>query len=427
MLTAPMLLRRRPRLIGVTPDTGLTPANTTVSTPAALTIALNAVPSNTGATYIIDVLAGAYGDFTFPSSYSRGTTTVEVRGAVWNDLPVFDSIAATSSNRVRLNRIRVTNPTRDRFGFPTGGPNGSSHINFGSSQNCHLRDVRGLYGFAGLNLSDTTNTLVEYSAIEGFGMDGIRMYTSAGAGNKVSGLTIRKCYVCPSVAPGTFPALAMHTGYSTDGSCGIDPRRSDAYGYSATADVIDLDGIAVSVTAAQKDSRHPDLAQANGLMENVLFEDCHFRGWNGYCQLLLLLCEDAYANGGELTNVVVNRCLLEGADVHGVWWRRAGSGCAVRNTVLRNLPTRTWALNTPSGSSADLMRTTIATAPNASWTDVEITNSVMPTDYSSTWYDASAATVSGLSFSNTETPTGWADWAVAKGDYGQFGWYTSTL
>lgn len=427
MLLQPMLLRRRPSALVTTPDTGLTPANTTVMTAAALTIALNAVASNTGSTYIIDVAPGSYGDFTFPSNYSKGTTTVEVRGAVWDDLPVFDSIAATNSNRVKLNRINVSNPTRDRFGFPSAGPNGSSHINFGGATNCHLRDVKGLYGFAGLNLSDTTNALVEYCTIQGFGMDGVRMYTTAGAGNKVANLTIRKSYICPEVAPGTFPAFAMHTGYTTDGASGIDPRRSDAYGYTATANVLDLDGIAVEVTSAQKDSRHPDLIQSNGLLDGVLIEDCHLRSWNGYCQLILFLNEDAYANGGELEDVVVNRCLLEGADVHGIWWRRAGAGCAVRNTVLRNLPTRTWALNTPSGSSADLMRTTIATAPNTSWTDVEITDSVMPTDYSSVWYDAAGATVSNLQFSNSATPTGWSGWPVSTGDLGQFGWYTSTL
>lgn len=420
MLFAPMFFRRSN---SAGPDAGLPAANTTVSSAAALTTALNAAPSNTASTYIIDLSPGNYGDFTFPTNYSKGTTTVEVRGSTWNNLPVFDSIAATRSNRVKLNRLNVINTTLDQFGFPAAGPNGSNCVNFDEATFPHIRDVVITTPYCGLNMTDTKDGLVEYCRIEGFSMDGIRAFTTAG--DVVENLTIKKTVVTCNMTPGTFPALTMHTGYNTDGSCAIDPRRSDQYGYQGTTDVLNLVGTPISVTEATKDQRHADCLQLSGQVDTMLIEDCEFIGWDGYCQILLLNNADANSNGQMLTDVVVNRCKITGADVHGVWWRRAASSCAVRNTVLRNTATRNWALNTPAGSSAGLTQTSIATVPNASWDDVEITNCVMPSSYSTTWYDAAYAVVSGLSFSDSALPTGWASGAVATGDIGQFGWYYS--
>ena len=418
-------LRRRLLYPVANPDTNLTPANITVSTASQLTSALAAVPSNVGATYIIDVAPGLYGDFNVGQNYSKGTTRVKVRGQFWNNLPVFGAFHAVGAQRLDLDRINIVPTYRDRFNFPAGNSLTSVSVRFDNAVNCLIKDCLFKHCFIALDVRNTTDTIVDHCSFLGWGNDAIRCYTNTNG--EIRGLRLRNLYGNAASDEAVFPAFdPLHTGYSTSPYWGCDVRRSDQYGYSTTANVADKDGILVEVTAAEKNQRHNDFAQWNGYATDNAIEDCDIVLFNGQAQGFLINNDPSVSPSDISSGVVVRRTRLQCSFPNAFYFRRCDATCGIEDSILRPIYPKTWALNTPSGSSAGFMNPAISTVQNTTG-DIFIRNCVHPATVNTSHYVAANATVTNLVASDTAVPTGWDDFAVAKGNVGQFGEYYSSL
>lgn len=393
------------------------PADVTVTGRDALLAALSAAPSNLGRDFVIRPGAGpAYGYLNL-SGYGRGNTRVRLVGARASR-PVFTGFNAPNASSLSLENLDVLGTERDAFGFPAGSPSSARGVILQQSSNCRVWECRIEDMAFGIEGNGSVNLEIGWNTIRAFAVDGIRIYQLTGV--LVVGAFIHHNVVDANALTPKFPNLAtLGLHYALPPTCAIDPRRSDQAGYGNVSSYVQPEtGAPILVTADTKLGRHPDCIQLSGQSIGVRIEDNDLITSNLYCHGIFT--DNGPSGAAELTfGLIIQRNRFLTAHVNAICAEGWDSTCRVEDCLIRAQPVRTWALGMPGGAAdnPDLMRPSISVRKN---TDalVRIVNTVCPAEVSTYWMQPSRISATGLVYSDTEVPVGWAAMDVAQGRVG---------
>lgn len=396
-------------------------ADVFVTSAATLTTALNNAPTNLNRAYIIECAAGDYGEFTYPSNYSRGSTVVRIRGQR-SAPPVFREISARGSRNVQFVGIRIIGNSLDRFGFPD------------TQIGLDLRNARGIAPnyiliqdvvidniYHGAQLNSTQRAKMLYCTITGCCNDSLRL-ASVDDNTPTRDIEIGWCYFSSLSPTFTYPNQSSYMGYTIPTNQAIDTRRSDQRG--GTTSVPDLSGVQVTVTAAQKDARHPDRIQSSRQLINIDIHDCEI--YNDDCYAQSMFFQGWLAGVWEIpysTGITIERCLISSSHVHGITF----AGCIdpeVTDTMIRRISGINWSsgnVTRPGIGSKELDSGGLAPSSRVICTNVVCPSSV--DNGAGGWMNMNKINqVTPIVFSDVAVPTGWAGFDVALNKHGSYGY-----
>lgn len=417
----------------------IVPADVIVTTPAQLTTALNAVPSNLARRYIIGLASGFQGwtsgndRFTYPSNYNKGTTCVQIRSEDRLSPATFRELRAQNSRNVEFEGLEFINPARDVFGFPGragSATTGDAALNLDNSRgvapwyvkvrNCYFDGV-----YHAILWDNATRARIEYTTIRGYANDGIKMLGSNNATNpNVVDVVIDHCYISPISARFTFPDVT-EISYNFNRNNACDPRRSDEYQRGQNSTITDLNGVSHIITTDTKGARHCDAIQSIRTCIDFKILDTQFVHPDAYTHIMLFQTNNPppgfswdyvpYSTGFEMRrcSITASHSLAPGLVdfidpiLHTCLWRR-------------NSPTHyTSGNNTtyPAPQTENLNRSN-----QHSSTRVRMTDCVLPANLPTGDWDPSWVAQNNVVFSNTAVPPGWASTDVALGKVGAYGY-----
>ena len=395
------------------------PADVTVSSRAALDAALGAVPPNLGRDFIVRAERGpAYGYLDL-SGYGRGSTRVRLVGAR-GSMPRFTGVDATTSSRLSLERLEVVGNVLDAFSFPNGSSSSSRGILLTRSTACRVWGCLVEDMAIGAEANGSTDVELGWNTIRSFAIDGLRLYELPSEGRPVVRPHVHHNVIDVNATTPKWPNLAtLGLHYALPPTCAIDPRRSDQAGYgNANSYVQPVSGAPILVTENTKLGRHADCAQLAGQSVDAVIEDNDFITSNIYCHGIFT--DNGPTESAEPTSgLIIRRNRFNTAHVNAICAEGWDASCRVEDCLIRAQPVRTWALGMPDGSAdnPDLMRPSISTRKNVGAL-VRIVNTVCPAEVSTYWMQTSRISSTGLVYSDSAVPLGWAATDVAQGRVG---------
>ncbi len=395
------------------------PADVTVTGREALLAALSAAPSNLGRDFVIRATRGPDYGYLGLSGYGRGSTWVRLVGAQ-GALPRFTGVDATGSSRLSLERLEFVGNVLDAFGFPNGSSQTSRGVLLTRSTDCRLWGCLVEDMAIGAEANGSTDVEIGWNTIRSFAIDGLRLYELPSEGRPVVRPHVHHNVIDVNSPFPKWPDLStLGLHYALPRTCAIDPRRSDQDGYgNADSYVLPPVGAPILVTENTKLGRHADDLQMAGQSVDAVIEDNDFVTSNIYCHGIFTdngPTETAAATSG----LIIRRNRFTTAHVNAICAEGWDSTCRVEDCLIRNQPVRNWAIGMPDGSAdnLDLMRPSISTRKNTGAL-VRIINTVCPAQASTYWMQPSRISATGLVYSDTEVPVGWASMDVAQGRVG---------
>lgn len=426
--SAPFIMRRSGWIEIGAGDVTVVPADSEATTAAELTTRLGAVTNNAGRRWIIDLAPGFRGgDFSMPSNYTRGTTTVQLRSADETNRARFSSFNTNGAKNWELVGLDIWRTSVDAFGFPTSvaldvrdsagtGTTGQRCVIW----DCDIRGgTRGVYGNNNKRMDFMWNN------IRGAGMDQVALPSSntTQAQDDINFTNNLISVLHPNM---TFPDQSDFIGYDLTTSCPIDVRRSDQV--NGNTYVPNLAGDLVLVTGEMKDVRHPDMLQIWNRCINVRINDNRMIGFNGYTHSIFN--QNIQSQNPEYTvGMEYRRNWITSAHIHGIANFRSIDPVLEGNRLER-LPGANWSVYYSNDKpNTGLMALGFSNRDvdmegRYPASRVRLNNNVVPTGRNSGWWASSKVAEGAIETvqSNTAVPTGWADFDVAKGRYGVYGY-----